>query len=62
MERLSSLQANLGDFLDSKGCCFQETGTGIRQGAAPQSQPSPPVMWCEHVPGLDSCAEKETFS
>ncbi len=29
MGRLSSLQADLGDFLDSKGCCFQETGQGF---------------------------------
>ena len=29
LEHLSSLQADLGDFMDSKGCCFQETGLGF---------------------------------
>ena len=41
---------------------FLRDRTGIRQRAAPQSQFSPPMIWCEHVPGPDSCAEREDFS
>ena len=63
MGHLLSLQADLGYFLVSKGCCFLLQGrTGIRQRAAPQSQYSPPMIWCEHVPGPDSCAEGKDFS
>ncbi len=41
---------------------LKEDRTGIRQRAAPWSQFSPPLIWCEHVPGPDSCAEGEDFS
>ncbi len=40
---------------------FLRDRTGICQRAAPQSQSSPPMIWCEHVPGPDSCAERDNL-
>ncbi len=41
---------------------LSQDGTGIRQRAAPESQLLPPMIWCEHVLGPDSCAGRENFS
>ncbi len=49
-------------FLGFERLLFLRDRTGIRQRTAPQSQFSPPMIWCECVPGPDSCAEREDFS
>ncbi len=62
MEHLASLQANIGGFSGFERLSLVKDKTEIRQRAAPQSQFSPPMIWCEHASGPDSCAERENFS
>ncbi len=52
----------IGGFSGVERLVLVEDRTEIRQRAAPQSQLSPPMIWCEHALGLDSCAERENFS
>ncbi len=62
MEHLSSLQADKGGFSGFEGLAPVKDKTEGHQTAALRSQFSPPMIWCEHASGLDSCAERENFS